>query len=69
MIQNIDAVYENGTFRTVGDAGLPFSNGTRERLSVESLESADTENVLEMAAGVYAGLPDKDIADVESIAC
>ena len=38
------------------------------RLSVEPLEPAKNGNVLDLAASVYAGLSEEDIADVERIA-
>ena len=68
MTKNVDAIYENGTFRPIGDAEIMLPNGTRVRLSVEPLDSSQNDNVLDLAASVYAGLSEKEIADVEQIA-
>jgi len=68
MTKNVDAIYENGTFRPVGDADIPLPNGTRVRLSVERLDAPQNGDVLDLAANVYAGLSDQEIADVEQIA-
>jgi predicted DNA-binding antitoxin AbrB/MazE fold protein len=69
MTKNVDAIYENGAFRPVGDVKIPLPDGTRIRLSVEPVEQATTEdNVLELAAMVYVGLSKNEIADIEQIA-
>jgi predicted DNA-binding antitoxin AbrB/MazE fold protein len=67
MTKELDAIYENGTFRPVGDAKIPLPDGTRVRLSVESVEPASAD-VLALAASVYAGLSDEDITEIEQIA-
>ena len=68
MTKNIDAIYENGTFRPIGNAKILLPSGTRVRLSVETLDSSHIDNVLDLAASVYAGLSDQEIAEVEQIA-
>ena len=68
MTQNVDAVYENGAFRPTGNVGVDLANGTRVRLTVEPVAQHAARNILELAASVYAGLPDEDVADVERIA-
>ena len=68
MTKDVDAIYENGAFRLVGDADIPLPDGTRVRLSVEPLNSSQPGDVLELAASVYAGLSESDIADVEKMA-
>jgi predicted DNA-binding antitoxin AbrB/MazE fold protein len=67
MTKELDAIYENGTFRPVGDAKIPLPDGTRVRLSVESVQLTSAD-VLALAARVYAGLSDKDVAEIEQIA-
>ena len=68
MTKEVDAIYKNGAFRPLGDAEIPLADGTRVRLSVEAVEPATVENVLELAAKVYAGLSDEDVAEIEQIA-
>jgi len=68
MTKKVDAIYENGTFRPIGDAEIMLPDGTRVRLSVEPLGSSQNDDVLNLAASVYAGLSEEEIADVEQIA-
>ena len=68
MTKNLDAVYENGTFRPTGDADITLPDGARVRLTVEPISQYVEENVLDLAAKVYAGLSDEDVADIERIA-
>ena len=67
MTKELDAIYENGTFRPVGDAELSLPDGARVRLSVKSVEPAAAD-VLALAATVYTGLSESDIAEIEQIA-
>lgn len=67
MTKDVDAIYENGTFRPIGDAKIPLAEGARVRLSVKSVEPASAD-VLALAATVYAGLSDEDVAEIEQIA-
>ncbi len=64
----LDAIFENGAFRPIGDAEVNLSNGTRVRLTVEPIPLDSGSNVLDLAAKVYAGLSHEDVADVERIA-
>ena len=68
MTRNLDAVYENGAFRPTGDADITLPDGARVRLTVEPISQDVEENVLDLAAKVYAGLSDEDVADIERIA-
>ncbi len=68
MTKNLDAIYENGAFRPIGDAEITLSDGTRVRLTVEPVLLDSGRNVLDLAAKVYAGLSDEDVADIERIA-
>ena len=68
MTKNLDAVYENGTFRPTGDADITLPDGARVRLTVERISQNVEENVLDLTAKVYAGLSDEEVADIERIA-
>ncbi len=63
--QGVLAVFEGGSFRPLGPIVAPLAEGQRVRLVVESLEPID---VLDLAAGVYEGLTDSEVAEVEAIA-
>jgi len=68
MTRNLDAVYENGAFRPTGDVDINLPDGARVRLTVEPISQNGEENVLDLAAKVYVGLSDGDVADIERIA-
>ncbi len=63
----LDAIFENGAFRPIGDAEVNLSNGTRVRLTVEPVPLDSGSNTLELAAKVYAGLSHEDVAEIERI--
>lgn len=65
MTQIVEAIYENGMFRPITPADLPLSEGQQVRLLVDTVTA---EDILAMAAQVYAGLPEQDVEDVERIA-
>ena len=67
MTQTLEAVFEEGKFKPVDNGSLPFSEGQRVRLTVETpAESAD--DPIELASKVYDDLSDEDIDQVERIA-
>lgn len=68
MTEHLDAIYKNGSFFPVGDSSISLSDGARVRLTVASIEQSSANNVLELAARVYAGLSESDIAEIERIA-
>jgi predicted DNA-binding antitoxin AbrB/MazE fold protein len=68
MTKNLDAIYEDGAFRPVQDGEIALSNGTRVRLTVEPVSQDPGKNVLDLAAEVYAGLSEEDVAEIENIA-
>lgn len=68
MTKNVDAVYEDGAFRPTSDVEITLPDGARVRLTVEPIAQHAGENILELAAKVYAGLADEDVADIERIA-
>jgi predicted DNA-binding antitoxin AbrB/MazE fold protein len=67
MINSAEAVYEKGVFRPL--LAIPeLSEGQRVRIAVEFSRDADTEEILELAASVYDGLPEQDVNKIENIA-
>ena len=68
MTKHVDAVYENGAFRPVGDTEISLSDGDRVRLTVEPILPNTGLDVLKLAAKVYAGLSGGDVAEIERIA-
>lgn len=68
MTKNLDAVYENGAFRPTGDSEITLPDGARVRLTVEPIAQKADVNVLDLAAKVYAGLSEEDVANIERIA-
>jgi predicted DNA-binding antitoxin AbrB/MazE fold protein len=67
MNQVVEAIFEDGAFRILDAPGLPLSEGQRVRLHIET-SSATPEELLDLAAEVYAGLSQKDIDEIERIA-
>jgi predicted DNA-binding antitoxin AbrB/MazE fold protein len=67
MQQTIDAVFEDGSFRPVDNHSLPFSQGQRVKLIVET-PSETREDLIELAGQVYEGLSDKEVDEIEQIA-
>lgn len=64
--RTIDAIYEEGVFKPLQDPGLPEHQRVVIDLRVES--ETDPQATLRRWRGVYAGLSDAEIAEVESIA-
>lgn len=65
MTQVYDAVYENGIFRPLEPLPAHLAEGQQVRIVVET----DTpEDILRLAARVYAGLSEQEIQEVEKIA-
>jgi predicted DNA-binding antitoxin AbrB/MazE fold protein len=67
MRQTIDAVFDNGSFKPVDRLPLPFSQGQRVKLIVET-PSESQMDLIELAAQVYDGLSEEQIDEVEQIA-
>ena len=65
---DFDAIYEKGTFRTVGESIPALPDGTRVKITVEPTEEVQVGNVLDLATAVYDGLTAEEIAEVERIA-
>lgn len=68
MTKNVDAIYEDGAFRPIESDALSLHDGARVRLTVEQVTDDSATNVLDLAAKVYAGLSDEDVAQIENIA-
>ncbi len=68
MTKNVDAIYEDGAFRPIESDVLSLKDGVRVRLTVEQVTVDSDANVLDLAARVYAGLSDEDVAEIEKIA-
>ena len=65
MKQAVDAVYENGVFKPLKSPSL--SDGQLVRLEIEPAFETSSDDLLELAAKVYEGLSDQQIAEVEKI--
>lgn len=61
--QELEAVYQGGVFRPLTKPAL--TDGARVHLLVEM--APPSNDPLELAAEVYAGLTSQDIADVEAV--
>ncbi len=67
MNRVIEAVFEGGAFKILNAPELPLSDGQRVRLKIETHQETP-EELLDLAAEVYAGLSRKDIDEIERIA-
>jgi len=64
MKHAIDAIYENGTFRPIQRDAVAIADGQRVRITIDD----DCEpQALRLAVGVYDGLSDKEIDEIEQI--
>ena len=63
---SVDAVYQDGVFRPTSSPEL--AEGERVRLTVERVAQAEPEDILKLARGVYAGLSQQDIDEIEDLA-
>jgi predicted DNA-binding antitoxin AbrB/MazE fold protein len=62
--QVYEAVFQNGAFRPVQPIPTAFAEGQHVRLVVE----VEDNDVLNLATGVYEGLSDAEVREVEQIA-
>lgn len=67
MKQTIDAVFDNGNFRPLSNQSLPFAQGQRVKLIIES-PSETQPNLIELATQVYEGISDEEVDEIEQIA-
>ncbi len=68
MENQVNAIYENGSFRITDDSKVSLPDGTRVKITVLSQEALAPVDVLQLAAKVYDGLTSADIVDVEKVA-
>ncbi len=67
MTQTLDAVFKDGSFKPLNNGSLPFSEGQRVKLTVET--PAETQDdLIELAAQVYVGLTEEEVSEVERLA-
>ena len=67
MSQTLDAVFEDDIFKLLDNGSLPFSEGQRVKLTVET--PAETQDdLIELAAQVYDGLTKEEVNEVERLA-
>ncbi len=67
MREIIEAIFDNGSFKPIGNQELLLSQGQRVKLTVETrVETQD--DLIELAGKVYEGLSDQEIAEIEEIA-
>jgi predicted DNA-binding antitoxin AbrB/MazE fold protein len=67
MKQTLDAVFDNGSFRPLSNHSLPFSQGQRVKLIVET-PSESQEDLIELATQVFEGLSNEEADEIEQIA-
>lgn len=63
----VEAVFQGGVFRPVHPPAR-LSDGARVRLTVESVKKPTPDEILRLAACVYEGLSESDIAEIEEMA-
>jgi len=68
MDDRVDAIYENGAFRPVGNPRIAYPEGTRVLLSVSEIEPTTSLSVLDVAASVYSDLSKEEIEEIEKVA-
>lgn len=64
----LKAIYENGIFRPLTPVSDDLADGQQVDLVVDAADQNSENNILRLAANVYAGLSEDDIADIEHIA-
>jgi hypothetical protein len=67
VTRTLDAVFKDGSFKPVNNGSLPFAEGQRVKLTVET--PAETHaDLIELAAQVYDGLTEEEVNEVELLA-
>ena len=64
--ETLEAVYEDGVFKPLSHPKL--NEGQQVRLIVEETSGVRPERILDLAAQVYQGLSQQEIAEIEKIA-
>lgn len=66
MRTTVEAIFEDGVFKPVKPPELP--EGQRVQITVESVPRPGPDDILRMAAEVYAGLSASDVEEIEEMA-
>ena len=64
-ISTYDAVFEHGVFRVLTPQNVRIPEGPNVRRAIEPV--ASPEDILELAAQVYAGLSEQEIEEIETM--
>lgn len=65
--QTLDAVFKDGSFQPLNNSSLPFAEGQRVRLTVDT--TAETqEDLIELATQIYDGLSEEEVNHLERLA-
>lgn len=64
ITQVCEAVFQNGAFRPVQPVPAVLAEGQHVRLVVE----IEDNDILDLATGVYEGLSDAEVSEIEQIA-
>jgi predicted DNA-binding antitoxin AbrB/MazE fold protein len=67
MTQTLDAVFKDGSFKPLNNGSLPFAEGQRVKLTVETPAEAQ-DDLIELVAQIYDGLTEEDVNEVERLA-
>jgi len=65
-VQTVEAIYEHGIFRLTHSPPVPFQEGQRVRIVIDT--DSKTVDVLALATSVFDGLSEQDIKDIDTIA-
>ena len=67
MTQTLDAVFKDGSFKPLNNGSLPFAEGQRVKLTVETPTETQSD-LIKLAAQVYDGLTEEEVNEVERLA-
>jgi len=67
MTQTLDAVFKDGSFKPLNNGSLPFAEGQRVKLTVETPTETQGD-LIKLAAQVYDGLTEEEVNEVERLA-
>lgn len=63
MNQTIEAIYENGVFRPLGEISVEFKEGEKVKITVKTVDHIE-ENGLNLTEKYFKGLSEEDIDKV-----
>jgi len=67
VTQTLDAVFKDGSFKPLNNGSLPFAEGERVKLTVET-RAETQDDLIELATQVYDGLTEAEVDEVERLA-